>query len=93
MTGSSKSLSFTISNQKYEIMFFLIRAKFPAIAIDLIESEIKTTLDIVNEDTWDRVVGIATGYELEVLGVGVRVPVGARFTFSPRRPDRFWYPH
>jgi hypothetical protein len=31
-------------------------------------------------------VGIAAGYGLEDRGVGVRVPVGARF-FSPRRPD------
>jgi hypothetical protein len=27
----------------------------------------------------DSVVGIATGYELDVRGIGVRVPVGARF--------------
>jgi hypothetical protein len=35
----------------------------------------------------DRTVSIATGYELEVGEVGIRVPVGARFFFSPRCPD------
>jgi hypothetical protein len=35
----------------------------------------------------------ATGYGLDGQGVGVRVPVGARFFFSPRHPDRFWGPH
>jgi hypothetical protein len=34
-------------------------------------------------------VGIATGYGLDDGGVGVRVPVGARFFSSPRRLDRF----
>jgi hypothetical protein len=29
--------------------------------------------------TWNSVVGIATGYGLDGQGVGVRVPVGARF--------------
>jgi hypothetical protein len=40
----------------------------------------------------DRAVGIATGYRLEDLGVGVRVPVGSRILFSPRRSDRLWGP-
>jgi hypothetical protein len=40
----------------------------------------------------DSAVGIATGYELEGRGVGVRVPVWARFFFSPRRSDRLWGP-
>jgi hypothetical protein len=35
-------------------------------------------------------VGIATGYGLDGRGVGVQVPVGARFPPSPRLPDRFW---
>jgi hypothetical protein len=34
----------------------------------------------------------ATGYKLDDLGVGVRVPVGARIFSSPRRPDRLWGP-
>jgi hypothetical protein len=38
----------------------------------------------------DCAVGIATGYGLDDKGVGVRVPVGARFFSSPRRPDRLW---
>jgi hypothetical protein len=38
----------------------------------------------------DGAVGTATGYTLEDGGVGVRVPVGARFFSSPCRPDRFW---
>jgi hypothetical protein len=38
----------------------------------------------------DSSVGIATGYGLDDRGVGVRVPVGARFFSSPRCPDRFW---
>jgi hypothetical protein len=33
-------------------------------------------------------VGIATGYELDNCGVGVRVPVGSRIFSSPRHPDR-----
>jgi hypothetical protein len=35
----------------------------------------------------DCTVGIATGYGLDDRGVGVRVPVGSRTFFSPRRPD------
>jgi hypothetical protein len=44
---------------------------------------------------WSRgsVVGIATGYGLDDWGVGVRIPVGLRHFFSPRRPDRLWGPH
>jgi hypothetical protein len=40
----------------------------------------------------DSVAGIATGYGLDDREVGVRVPVGSRIIFSPRRPDRFWGP-
>jgi hypothetical protein len=40
----------------------------------------------------DSSVGIATGYGLDDGGVGVRVPVGSRIFFSPRRPDRLWGP-
>jgi hypothetical protein len=40
----------------------------------------------------DAAVGIATDYGLDGRRVGVRVPVGARFFSSPRRPDRFWGP-
>jgi hypothetical protein len=39
-----------------------------------------------------RAVGIATGYGLHDGGVGVLVPVGARFFSSACRPDRFWSP-
>jgi hypothetical protein len=39
-------------------------------------------------DRRDSVVGITTGYGLDDRGVGVRVPVGLRIFFSPRRPDR-----
>jgi hypothetical protein len=35
-------------------------------------------------------VGIATGYWLDGRGVVVRVPIGARFFSSLRRPDQFW---
>jgi hypothetical protein len=38
----------------------------------------------------DSAVGIASGYELDGRGVGVRVPVGSRMFSSSRRPDRFW---
>jgi hypothetical protein len=41
----------------------------------------------------ERCHGIATGYGVDGRGVGVRVPVGARFFFSPRRPGRFWSPN
>jgi hypothetical protein len=40
----------------------------------------------------ESAVGIAPGYGLDGRGVGVRVPVGAGFVSSPRRPDRFWGP-
>jgi hypothetical protein len=41
-------------------------------------------------ESWDSVVGVATGYGLDDRGVGVRVPVGSRIFSSPRRPDRLW---
>jgi hypothetical protein len=37
-------------------------------------------------------VGIATKYVLDGRVVGVRVPVGARIFFPPRRQDRLWGP-
>jgi hypothetical protein len=40
----------------------------------------------------DSAVGIATGYGLDDLGVGVRVPLGSRIFSSPRCPDRLWGP-
>jgi hypothetical protein len=40
----------------------------------------------------DSVVGIATGYELDDRGVGVRVPEGSIIFSSPRRPDWLWGP-
>jgi hypothetical protein len=36
----------------------------------------------------NSVVGTATGYGLDVRGVGVRVPVGSRIFSSPCLPDR-----
>jgi hypothetical protein len=43
---------------------------------------------------WSRgsVVGIATAYGLDDRADGVRVPVGPRIFYSPRRPDRLWSP-
>jgi hypothetical protein len=38
----------------------------------------------------DSVVGIATGYELDDRGVGVRVPVRSRIFSFPSCPDRLW---
>jgi hypothetical protein len=40
----------------------------------------------------DSAVGIATGYGLDVRGVGVRVHVGSRMICSLRGPDRLWGP-
>jgi hypothetical protein len=40
----------------------------------------------------DSVDGIATGYGLNNLEVGVRVLVGSRIFSSPRHPDRLWGP-
>jgi hypothetical protein len=40
----------------------------------------------------DSVVGIATSYELDDRGVGVRVPIGSIIFSPPRRPDRLWSP-
>jgi hypothetical protein len=37
-------------------------------------------------------VSIATGYVLDGGDVGVRIPVEARFFFSPRNANRFWGP-
>jgi hypothetical protein len=42
--------------------------------------------------SWERLVGIATGYGLDDRGVGFRVPVGSRIFSSPRYPDRLWGP-
>jgi hypothetical protein len=36
----------------------------------------------------DSAVGTATDYGLDDRWIGVRVPVGSRIFFSPRRPDR-----
>jgi hypothetical protein len=40
----------------------------------------------------DSVFSIATGYELDDQGVGVRVPVGSRILLSFPRPDWLWGP-
>jgi hypothetical protein len=40
----------------------------------------------------DSIVGVATGYGLELRGVGVRVPVGARIFPCPSCPARLWGP-
>jgi hypothetical protein len=40
----------------------------------------------------DSAVGIATGYELDDQGAGIRVPVGLRIFSSPLRPDWLWGP-
>jgi hypothetical protein len=46
--------------------------------------------EILKKKIRDSSVGIATGYGLDYRGVGVRVPVGSRILYSPRRPDRLW---
>jgi hypothetical protein len=38
----------------------------------------------------DSSVGIVTGYGLDDLGVGARVPVGSRIFSSPNRPNWPW---
>jgi hypothetical protein len=38
----------------------------------------------------DSLVGIAADYGLDGRGAGVRVPLGSRIFYSPRRPDRLW---
>jgi hypothetical protein len=40
----------------------------------------------------DSAVGIALGYWLDNLGVGVLVLIGSRIFTSPCRPDRLWGP-
>jgi hypothetical protein len=40
--------------------------------------------------SWDRAVGIATGYELDDRRVGVRVSVRSRIFSSLSCPDRLW---
>jgi hypothetical protein len=55
-------------------------------------------LKIFKQTTWsknssrDSVVGIATGYRLDDLGIGVRVPVRSRIFSPPNRPERLWGP-
>jgi hypothetical protein len=46
-----------------------------------------TFILMVYKEVGDSVVSIATGYGLDVRGVGVRVPVGSKIFSSPRRPD------
>jgi hypothetical protein len=46
-------------------------------------------LKVMNRDSS---VGIATSYELDDRGVGVRVPVGSRIFSSPRHTERLWGP-
>jgi hypothetical protein len=46
---------------------------------------------INNRRSRDSIVGIATGYGLDDLEVGVRVPVRSRIFTSPY-PDRLWGP-
>jgi hypothetical protein len=41
----------------------------------------------------NSVVGIATSYERDEQGVGVRVSVGSNILSSPNCPDRLWGPH
>jgi hypothetical protein len=50
------------------------------------------TLNSMKDKSWDSSVGIATGYGLDDRGVGVRVPVGAKFFSSPCHADWFWGP-
>jgi hypothetical protein len=47
-------------------------------------------ITIFSSHSLDSADGMATGYELDGRGVGVRAPVRWRFFSSPRRPDRFW---
>jgi hypothetical protein len=46
----------------------------------------------IERESRDSAVGIATGYRLDVRGVGVRVPIGSRIFSFPRRQDRLWGP-
>jgi hypothetical protein len=43
---------------------------------------------IISNKIRDSVVGIATAYDLDDRGVGVRVPIVSRIFSFPRRPDR-----
>jgi hypothetical protein len=45
-----------------------------------------------SEISLTKFVKVSSYLGLDDRGVGVRVPVGARFFFSPRRPDRCWGP-
>jgi hypothetical protein len=40
----------------------------------------------------DSSVGMATSYGLDDKGIGVGIPVGARFFSYPCRPEQFWGP-
>jgi hypothetical protein len=54
--------------------------------------EICTQYYVYNRRSRDSTVGIATGYGLVDLGIGVRVPVGLNIFSSLRRPDRLLGP-
>jgi ribonuclease BN (tRNA processing enzyme) len=41
---------------------------------------------------WCSIVSVATGYRLDIIKVGVQVPVGSRIFISPCHADWFWGP-
>jgi hypothetical protein len=59
---------------------------------DLYSDGVNSERDIYFKKSRDSAVGIATGYGLDDLGVGVRIPIRARIFTSPCRPDRLWGP-
>jgi hypothetical protein len=46
-----------------------------------------TVITTTTNASGSRESAVATGYGLDGRGFGVRVAVGVRFFFSPRRPD------
>jgi hypothetical protein len=76
------------------------QASIPRLYVSAIATENQTIslpmqekiIDTLTRRSRDRTVGIANGNGLEDREVGVRVPVGSRIFFSPRRPNRLWDP-
>jgi hypothetical protein len=82
--GTSRGVSHTSANKKQQ--FCPIRPLHSAAnAVNLLNV-------VPAKRSRDSAVGIATGYELDEIGIGVQVPVGSRIFSSSRCLDWLWGP-
>jgi hypothetical protein len=70
----------------------LVHARNRTLAVQPITRRYTDRHVLINVGSRDNSVGIATGYGLGGRGVGVRVPVGARFFFSHSVHMGLWCP-